>query len=115
MRVAVVEDSIDVADMLRLVLETAGVDTVVFTTGFESLLTAEPWRGVDAAVIDLMLPEVSGEAIVGYLADNHPGVRRVVLSAVAHQRPGLDRLATLITKPVSPNVLLAALGVRDDD
>lgn len=111
MLVLIAEDSPEIAHMLETILELVGVETRIVTSNFSSLLTAEPWQGVDAALIDLMLPEVDGERIVAYLAAHHPTVRRFVLSAVAHQRPGLDELATLLTKPISPTTLLNALGV----
>lgn len=114
MKVMVVDDTIQIADMLRMALEFAGVDVITHTSEFAALLAPEPWQGVDAAVIDLMLPEVDGEQIVRYLAADHPGIQRVVLSAVAHQRPGLSDLAICITKPIDPRSLLAVLGVRDD-
>jgi DNA-binding response OmpR family regulator len=114
MRVMVVEDTAAIADMLAFALEFADVEVTTWTSDFASLLTPEPWRGVDAAVIDLMLPGMDGEDIVRYLAAECPSVQRVVLSAVAHQRPGLDQLATCISKPTDPRFLLQVLGVRRD-
>jgi DNA-binding response OmpR family regulator len=111
MRVVVVEDSVEIARMVETILSLADITTSLVTSNFECLFAAETWQGVDAAVIDLMLPGVDGEDVVRYLAAEHPAVRRVVLSAVAHYRPGLDELATLLTKPVSPHTLLNALGV----
>jgi DNA-binding response OmpR family regulator len=114
MKVVVVEDTVAIADMLAMALEFADVEVIKVTSDFASLLTPEPWRGVDAAVIDLMLPDVDGESIVRYLAAEHPSLERVVLSAVAHQREGLADLATCLSKPVDPADLLNALGVRRD-
>ena len=114
MRVLIAEDSVAIADMLAMALEFADVEVVKVTSDFASLLTPEPWQGVDAAVLDLLLGGMDGEDIVRYLAADHPGVKRVVFSAVAHQREGLSDLATCISKPVDPRSLLAALGVRDD-
>lgn len=113
MNVLIVEDTIPVAEMLAMALEFAGVDVTLWTSDFAALLTPEPWQEVDAVVCDLMLPDVDGEQIIRYLADHHPGIQRVVLSAVAHQREGLAGLATCITKPVDPRHVLGALGVRD--
>ena len=114
MRVLIAEDTVAIADMLAMALEFADVEVAKWTSDFAALLAPEPWQGVDAAVIDLMLPDVDGEVIVRYLAAEHPSISRVVLSAVAHQREGLADLATCITKPVDPATLLAALGVRRD-
>lgn len=114
MKVLVVDDSIAIAEMIGTALEFADVDVDLVTSDFESLLAAERWQGVDAAVIDLMLPGMDGEDVVRYLEAEVPSVRRVVLSAVAHQRPGLAEHAICITKPVDPRQLLSALGIRDD-
>lgn len=116
MRVAIVEDSPDVAEMLTAMLGLSDVETVTFTDDFASLLSAEPWQGVDVALVDLMLPGIDGDEILAYLASHHPTVRRVVLSAVAHQRLGLDQLAhAVVTKPVDTRSLLRAIGVHDDE
>jgi DNA-binding response OmpR family regulator len=114
MRVLVADDTVAIAEMLAMALEFAGVDVTTRTSDFAVLLTPEPWQGVDAAVIDLMLPGMDGEDVIRYLAAEHPSVKRVVLSAVAHQRQGLGDLATCITKPVDPRSVLSALGVRRD-
>lgn len=114
MKVMIVEDTVAVAEMLAMALDFAGVDVVQRTSDFAALLTPEPWQGVNAVVCDLMLPDMDGEQILRYLAAEHPSIRRVVLSAVAHQRPGLSDLATCITKPVDPRHVLGALGVHDD-
>lgn len=113
MRVAIVEDSTEIAEMLRTLLEWEGMEVVTFTADFAALLSEVPWEGIDVAVIDLMLPEVDGERILAYLADHRPGVRRVVLSAVAHQRPGLDRVATVLTKPAPADLLISAIRGHD--
>ena len=114
MKVVVAEDTVAIADMLCMALEYADVEVVKVTSDFTSLLTPKPWQGVDAVVCDLMLPGMDGEDIIRYVAEHHPGIARVVLSAVAHQREGLDELATCISKPVDPRLLLNALGVRRD-
>lgn len=116
MRVAIVEDSPDVAEMLTAMLGLHDLDTVAFTDDFTALLHPGPWQGVDVALVDLMLPGIDGDEILAYLAAHHPTVRRVVLSAVAHQRLGLDRHAdAVVTKPVDTRSLLRAIGVHDDE
>lgn len=114
MKVTVVDDSVAIAEMIGTALEFADIEVQLVTSDFAALLTPEPWQGVDAAVIDLMLPGMDGEVIVRYLESDVPAVRRVVLSAVAHQRPGLVDHAICITKPVDPRQLLLALGIRDE-
>lgn len=108
MHVHIVDDSHDLADLLRLQLVHAGHRVTATVAGFDRLLTPEPWRGVDAAIVDLMLGErTTGVDILGYLAEHQPHVRRVCLSAVAGLMPA-DAHVTL-RKPSPVDAILAAV------
>ena len=113
MLVRVVEDSQEVARLLEVILQRAGVTVEKWTADFDRLFDDGAWEGVTHLVCDLMLPGVDGEAIVRHVAAQHPDIVRVVVSAVAHHRQ-LDDVAVPISKPMDIRHLLNALGLRDE-
>lgn len=90
--VRVVEDDQLICDLLRMQLEHDGFDVAVTSRDFPILLAPELWEGVSCAVVDLQLNdnEINGVEVLAYLTSHHPGVRRVVLSAISVKDiPGL--------------------------
>lgn len=75
-RIAVVDDDMDIGNMLQEVLERAGYGVLRAYSGTEALLLLERQRP-DLVLLDLMLPGLSGEAVLPHLA----GVPVIVLSA----------------------------------
>ena len=111
MNVVIVEDARDVARLEELLLTDAGHTVTVYTEGFDRLLHPEPWQGVDVALLDLMLGEdTSGADILGYLANHHPHIRRVVCSAVSDVLAPSTTLADVVLrKPAGVTEILAAV------
>lgn len=110
-RVHVVEDTPEIALMAKFLLEAEDRHEVVTTTEeFERVLHAEAWEGIDVAIVDLMLPGVSGKEILLWLFEHRPEIRRVVMTASlpsAEEVMGLAQ-ATLI-KPFSLSDLTRAV------
>ena len=101
--VRIVEDDESVAEMLRVYLTHERAKVLVTTTDFGLMLTPDPWEDVDVAVVDFMLPELSGDVILRYLADVHPTIRRILFTAVGRLGIVDDSYAdAVITKPASP-------------
>ena len=80
-RIAVVDDDMDIGNMLQEVLERVGYGVLRAYSGTEALLLLERQRP-DLVLLDLMLPGLSGEAVLPHLA----GVPVIVLSAGARSR-----------------------------
>lgn len=107
MRVVVVDDIADVAELARRQVEAAGHEVVVLANGCEALGYGE-WADVDAALIDLRMPAVDGQQVLAYLAVHHPNVRCVVLSAdviAAHELH-----VRCVAKPWTAEELLEAIS-----
>jgi two-component system OmpR family response regulator len=69
-RVMLIEDDREVATVLQLYLQRAGIHTESVRTGAEavaSLATMLP----EVVLIDLELPDVDGSALIGWLRDQH--------------------------------------------
>ena len=109
MHVRLVDDSPEIALWLKQALELTDLDFDIITTTreFERLLTPAPWEDVDIAVVDIMLPGLSGKDILRYLANVHPAVRRIAITASV---PSADEvraegLADVVIKPFDINTL----------
>lgn len=67
----VVDDSDDQAELLRRYLERAGCRVVTASTAEQALVLLADIRP-DIAVIDLLLPGISGEELASRLRKTHP-------------------------------------------
>lgn len=110
-RIAVVDDDMDIGNMLQEVLERAGYGVLLAYSGTEALLLLERQRP-DLVLLDLMLPGLSGEAVLPHLA----GVPVIVLSARGEVQDKVSLLlegaADYMTKPFDTRELLARIAVQ---
>jgi two-component system NtrC family sensor kinase len=130
LRILVVEDDIEMADMIRLLLEREGYSVVEVNSGKDALeLIAAVARGKDVpfdlALVDIMLPYVSGYEVcqeirrtesLGYI----PIILITALDSMQDVVIGLDGGADdYVAKPFNTGELLArvraGLRVRDAD
>ncbi|NUQ76229.1 MAG: response regulator [Polyangiaceae bacterium] len=105
-RVLVVDDDAQVREMLRRVLEKAGYRVSIAADGEEALAAAQRER-FDVVVTDLVMPRMSGDALIERLTATG-GPAALLLSGYA---PAALRITHphLLSKPFSPTELLGAL------
>ncbi len=111
-RILVVEDEPRLGEILRLYLERDGHQVTVVTDGRAAIaaVDADP---VDLVVLDLMLPGVNGEAVLGAIRDR--GDTPVLIASA--KRSDLERIAGLrmgaddyLAKPFNPHELTARVA-----
>jgi DNA-binding response OmpR family regulator len=109
--VLIVDDETDVVDLLRYKLHGAGYDVLVSADGLEALAAARD-RRPDLIVLDLMLPQMSGEEVCRRLKADPDTAAIPVLMLTAKAQPA-ERVSGLeigaddyITKPFSPRELV---------
>ncbi|HEY3496760.1 MAG TPA: hybrid sensor histidine kinase/response regulator [Polyangiaceae bacterium] len=115
-RVLVVDDNIDVAQLLSEALQEAGFETAV---AFDAEAAIELWRRFvpDAAVLDVGLPGIDGYDLARALRAEY-GARPMLIAATGYgQRSDRLRAAEVgfdrhLTKPFSIRDLLVALDER---
>jgi len=94
----VVEDSDDQTDLLRLHLERAGFDVIAAPSAERALEICHEVRPA-LAIVDLILPGISGQELAGVLRESFPECL-LVISSVLHYStyPEAD---AILPKPIS--------------
>jgi two-component system OmpR family response regulator len=112
LRVLVVDDEPNIAELLRMALRYEGWEVEVALTGSQAVSTARK-QGPDAVVLDMMLPDFDGMEVLRRMRGEQPDVPVLFLTA----RDAVeDRVAGLtaggddyVTKPFSLEEVVARL------
>jgi two-component system KDP operon response regulator KdpE len=110
-RVLVCDDEPQILRALKVILRDAGYEAVTASTGEEALDRAAV-KPPEAAILDLMLPDVDGVELTRRLRE-WSQMPIVVLSAVGEEDRKVEALAAgaddYVTKPFGPRELVARL------
>jgi CheY-like chemotaxis protein/anti-sigma regulatory factor (Ser/Thr protein kinase) len=114
-RALVVDDNVDAAESIAMILRLSGCDVKTVHDGRSALAIAEEWRP-DAIVLDIGLPVMDGYAVARRLRAD-PSFARTQLVAVTGYGQEEDRRRAQdagfdlhLVKPIDPAALLAFLG-----
>lgn len=113
-KILIIEDSADINNLIGEALKKAGYEYTQAFSGTEGLLCASAEQ-FDLAVMDLMMPGMSGEELLPKLREKQ-NIPVIILSA----KDGLDSKLSLfdagaedyMTKPFEIAELIARIGVR---
>jgi CheY-like chemotaxis protein len=113
-RVLIVDDNVDAASSLAMLLETIGHETCVAHDGRAALDAAERARP-DIALLDIAMPGMSGFEVARWLRQRFgPALRIVALSGFGQDEDGQRALEAgfdlHLVKPVDPEFLKSLLG-----
>jgi two-component system KDP operon response regulator KdpE len=110
-RVLVVDDEQQILRALRVILREAGFEVLPASTGEEALDVAALQRP-DAAIVDVLLPDIDGVELARRLRE-WSDMPLIVLSAVGEEDAKVRALAAgaddYVTKPFGPRELVARL------
>lgn len=110
-KIAVIEDDIDIGDMLCDLLKRENYEVLRAYSGTEALYLLEKNKP-SLILLDLMLPGISGEEVLSHIHN----IPTIVLSARADisdkVRLLLGGAADYMTKPFDTNELLARIAVQ---
>lgn len=118
-RALIVEDDGAILELVRIVLERQNfaVEGVRHAAAAIDLLASVAY---DLLIVDLMLPEVGGEQLLGFLEETQPKyLRRVVVTTASPGRMScefLQRICRLLAKPfdIDELVLIAKECAQPD-
>jgi two-component system NtrC family response regulator len=110
--VLIIDDDKDVADALGVILERQGYRTKAVHNG-QDAIAASKKSNYNVALIDIVLPDISGIDLLKRLNEGVPRIRKIIVTghatldnAVKAVNLGAD---AYLMKPVSPNVLLRTI------
>jgi two-component system KDP operon response regulator KdpE len=110
-RILVCDDEPQILRALKVILRDAGYEAVAASTG-EEALDAAAVKPPQAAILDLMLPDIDGVELTRRLRE-WSEMPIVVLSAVGEEDRKVEALAAgaddYVTKPFGPRELIARL------
>lgn len=109
--IAIIDDDVYIGDMLEELLRGQGYGVLRAYSGTEALYLLER-RHPDLVLLDLMLPGLSGEAVLPHIQ----GIPVIVLSAKAEAHNKVELLlggaSDYVTKPFDLDELLARIAVQ---
>jgi DNA-binding response OmpR family regulator len=113
--VQIVEDSPDIAELIRHYLKRAGYETVIVGSGRDALTKARQ-TAPDLVVLDIMLPDLDGLQVCQALRGD-PSTSKIPILMLTAKGEEADRVRGLelgaddyVTKPFSPKELVARVG-----
>jgi pilus assembly protein CpaE len=114
--VLIIDDDVNLLRMLQIMLERGGYQTILSSHGEDGIRKAVELHP-DVAIVDVMMPDLSGHDVCRRLRDD-PRTNDIPLLVLTARAQPVDRQAALssgasdyLSKPVSPKVLLEK--VRD--
>ena len=114
----VVDDEPIIASTLALILNSSGFSATAFTNPLEALVAAET-QCPDFLISDVMMPQLNGIDMGVQFKVLHPTCRILLFSGQAATADFMDSARKkghdfkLLTKPVHPKDLLAAIEALD--
>lgn len=110
-KVLIVDDEPDTLELVKLVLESGGFETVLAASGKEALNELEASRP-DLVLLDIMMPDMDGWEVFRKIKEKNAKMPIAILTAKAQN---FDRLLGLhvlkaddyITKPFGKNELIS--------
>src|SRR5438067_12227327 len=110
MRVLVADDSPHLVLLYRAVLEDAGYEVVSVSNGMAAIAAVET-GDVDAALLDVLMPGVSGDAIAERLRRTNPGLPVLLMTGDYGELFVVDGHAPVLGTPLEAEDLVRP--VRD--
>ena len=114
-RVLIIEDSADIAELIKHYLDRAGYDTLVHGSGRDGLVAARQ-SPPDLVILDVMLPGMDGMQVCQALRAE-PTTSTLPILMLTARGEEADRVRGLelgaddyVTKPFSPKELVARVG-----
>ncbi len=110
-KVLIVDDEPDTLELVKLVLESGGFETVLAASGKEALIELEASKP-DLVLLDIMMPDMDGWEVFRKIKEYNVNIPIAILTAKAQN---FDRLLGLhvlkaddyITKPFGKNELIS--------
>jgi two-component system response regulator VicR len=109
-KVLVVDDEPDTLELIKLVLESAGFESILVKNGIEALAKIDE-ENLDLVLLDIMMPDMDGWDVFRKIKERNTAIPIAILTAKAQNIDKLLGLHVLkaddyITKPFGKNELI---------
>ena len=108
MRILVADDNAQLGLLYRAVLEDAGYEVVVASSGIAAIGIAES-QPIDAAVLDVLMPGLSGDAIAERIHAVRPTLPVLLITGAYGREFAAAAGAPVLRKPFAPEELVRAV------
>ena len=108
MRVLLADDSPHLVLLYRAVLEDAGFDVVSASSGVAAIAAAQA-PPIDAAVLDVLMPGVSGDAVAERLRLDQPDLPVLLMTGDYGEQFVAGSPVPVLRKPFPPEELVRAV------
>jgi two-component system, NtrC family, response regulator PilR len=112
-RILVVDDERHQRDILKLILEAEGFETIVASNARQALEEARKGDPIDVVLTDLKMPDKSGIALLADLQKTQPGLAVVLMTAHGSIDSAVEAMRKgafdYLTKPLEKDQLLLVL------
>ncbi len=108
MRVLLADDNPHLVLLYRAVLEDAGFEVVSASSGIAAISAAQG-QAIDAAVLDVLMPGVSGDAIAERLRLDQPGLPVLLMTGDYGEQFVAGSPVPVLRKPFPPEELVRAV------
>jgi two-component system OmpR family response regulator len=107
-RVLVADDNPELVLLYKAVLEDAGYEVVSASSGIAAINAAAD-APIDAAVLDVLMPGVSGDAIAEQFKLEHPDLPVLLITGDYGEQFVTDSPVPVLHKPFAPEQLVDAV------
>jgi len=114
-KLLVVDDDAPTTDYMRSLLTEAGYSVVALTSANAALAQAKSGERFDLAVLDVVMPELSGDRLAAHLRQLNPDLPILFVTgfneALFRARPLLWEGESFLEKPFTPAGLVEAVSM----
>ena len=103
-KILLVDDDPDIRDVVTMLLETKGYETVTASNGLDALKMIERSNGqFDILITDIVMPSITGVAIISVLKNRYPQIPVIAITGYGQHPEALAGEANadlVIKKPI---------------
>ena len=105
----IIDDAPEIARLVSLTLNAAGIETVECTDHFAALPTLVQWDTISAVIVDKLLGMYDGTSFLYWIRKEHPKIRRIMLTGATSIDVESSPAQTILIKPAAPEAIREAV------
>ncbi|MBC2577476.1 response regulator transcription factor [Peptostreptococcus russellii] len=113
-KILILEDEIGIRSFVSINLKREGYEVIEAGTGSEAIEKLNSEKNISVALLDIMLPDMSGIEVCKYIRENHDNIGVIMLTAKSQEEDKIEGFVSgaddYIIKPFSIKELLARVA-----